>query len=60
MHSIDTYPHSPLLGVPAKERTHLAIFKGRMEVKLLARLLQLVATYSVMMVGMPGLPTLLV
>ena len=58
MHSIDTYPHSPLLGVPAKERTHLAIFKGRMEVRLLAQWLEVVATYSVVMVVIPGLPTL--
>ena len=41
LHSIVTYGHSPLLGVPAEERTYLAIFKGRMQVLWLRRLLDL-------------------
>ena len=32
LHSVTVYPHSPLLGAPVRNRTYLAIFKGRMQV----------------------------
>ena len=33
LHSPHTYVKSPLLGAPAQNRTYLAIFKGRMQVR---------------------------